>query len=60
MCAVNQRCPQHLGLAEEVEVGWAAQPQKVCPVHSWCKSVCVCVYNGFGVGVKLSDETKFI
>lgn len=45
MCAeqlivVNQRCPQHRGLAEGVEVSWAARSQ-VCLVHSWYKSVCV-------------------
>lgn len=52
--AVNQRCLQHVGLAEEVGVGWAAWPQKVCLVHSWCKNVCV------SMCVKRSDETKRI
>lgn len=41
LIVVNQRCLQHVGLAEEVEVVWAAWPQKVCLVYSWCKSVCV-------------------
>lgn len=60
LTAVNQRYPQKVGLAEEVDVGWAAWPQKGCLVHIWCKSVCVCVFNDFGVSADLSDETRFI
>lgn len=66
MCAeqlivVNQRCPQHTGLAEGVEVSWAARSQ-VCLVHSWYKSVCVraCGQLVWSQCEVLSDETKFI
>lgn len=40
---LNQKCLPHLVLAEEVKVCWQARPQNVCLMHSWCKSVCMCI-----------------